>query len=153
MSISLITTKHYNNFRLLGRRKNKAKTNPIKPNLIKAKMNVNSVKTKDYVNGPRLCHLAKQTQFKPNQSQLQTSQLLTHQAKPRVRNEKTHQNTHFLQVYPLFCRFLHLFDPFTTKQNGSFLTLPADYKKTTENKTSIARTPKKRYNNMVHVVY
>jgi len=66
-------TKHYRNFRLLGRRKNKAKTNPIKPNLRKAKMNLSSVKTKEYVNESPLRPPAKtnpkQTQFKPNQTQ------------------------------------------------------------------------------------
>jgi len=44
-------------------------SNPNKPNLKNAKMNLSPVKTKDYRNQPRLRPLAKQTQFRPNQSQ------------------------------------------------------------------------------------
>ncbi len=63
MNISQVLTKHYGNFRLLGRPKNKPNSKPNKPNLRKAKMNVNSVKTKDYRNEPPLRPPAKQTQF------------------------------------------------------------------------------------------
>jgi len=69
MSISLVMTKFYGNFHHLGRCKNKPKTKPIKPNLKNAKMNLSSVKTKDYRNEPPLRPPAKQTQFKPNQTQ------------------------------------------------------------------------------------
>ena len=65
MNISFCLTKHYGNFRILGRRKNKANSNPIKPNLKNAKMNLSSVKTKEYVNEPRLRPPAKQTQSNP----------------------------------------------------------------------------------------
>jgi len=44
---------------------NKPNSNPIKPNLKNAKMNLNSVKTKDYVNESRLRPPAKQTQSNP----------------------------------------------------------------------------------------
>jgi len=45
------------------RLQNKPNSNPIKANLKNAKMNVNSVKTKDYANRPRLRPLPKQSQF------------------------------------------------------------------------------------------
>jgi len=49
--------------------KTKPKQTQFKPNLKNAKMNVNSVKTKDYANEPRLRPPAKQTQNKPNLTQ------------------------------------------------------------------------------------
>jgi len=48
MNINPVMTKHYNSFHFLARPKNKAKTNPIKANLRKAKMNLSPVKTKYY---------------------------------------------------------------------------------------------------------
>jgi len=68
-NISPVMTKPYSNFYPFGRRKNKANSNPIKPNLRKAKMNLSSVKTKEYANQPRLRPTSKQTQFKANQTQ------------------------------------------------------------------------------------
>jgi len=44
---------------------NKPNSKPIKPNFRNAKMNVNSVKTKEYVNEPFLRTPAKQTQSNP----------------------------------------------------------------------------------------
>jgi len=69
MNISPVMTKHYGNFRLLGRPKNKPNSNPIKPNLKNAKMNLSPFKTKEYANEPRIRPLTKQNQFRPNQSQ------------------------------------------------------------------------------------
>jgi len=69
MNINFCLTKHYGNFCLIGRRKNKANSNPIKPNLRKAEMNLSSVKTKDYRNELPLRPTAKKTQNKPNQTQ------------------------------------------------------------------------------------
>jgi len=40
MNINPVTTKHYDNFYLLGRRKNKPNSNPIKANLKNAKINL-----------------------------------------------------------------------------------------------------------------
>ena len=48
---------------------NKPNSKPIKPNLKNAKMNLSSVKTKDYENEPRIHPPAKQSQFKTNQTQ------------------------------------------------------------------------------------
>ncbi len=48
MNVSNIITRNYNNFIPLAGQKNKPKTNQIKPNLQKAKMNINSIITKDY---------------------------------------------------------------------------------------------------------
>jgi len=49
MNVSSILTKDYNNFIPLAGYKNKPNSNPIKPNLRKAKMNVNLTITKDYI--------------------------------------------------------------------------------------------------------
>jgi len=48
MNISVYTTKHYQNFIPLAGQKNKPNSNPIKPNLRKAKMNVSLYVIKDY---------------------------------------------------------------------------------------------------------
>ncbi len=48
MNVSDIITRNYKNFIPLAGYKNKPNSNPIKPNLRKAKMNVNSFITKDY---------------------------------------------------------------------------------------------------------
>jgi len=48
MNVSSVLTKHYENERLCGRRENKAKTNPNKPNFRKAKMKLSFYSTKDY---------------------------------------------------------------------------------------------------------
>jgi len=52
---------------------NKPNSNPNKPNIKNAKMNVNSVKTKDYRNEPRLRPPAKQTQSNPISAQADRS--------------------------------------------------------------------------------
>ena len=69
MNITSFIRKHYENKHLRTRRKNKAKTNPIKPNLLDAQMNLTSFLTKDYEN-KRLCtrreNKPNQTQNKPN---------------------------------------------------------------------------------------
>ena len=80
MSINPVKTKHYGNFRLLGRRKNKPNSNPIKPNLRKAKMNASSVKKREYVNKPPHRPQPKQTQFKANQTQFHRHQQPLNQA-------------------------------------------------------------------------
>jgi len=51
---------------------NKANSNPIKPNLRKAKMNLSSVKTKDYRNELPLRPPVEQTQSNPIQTQFRT---------------------------------------------------------------------------------
>jgi len=48
MNISIVKTMNYNNFIPLAGYKNKPNSNPIKPNLRKAQMSVNSILTKDY---------------------------------------------------------------------------------------------------------
>ncbi len=48
MNVSNIITMNYENFIPLVGQKNKPNSNPIKPNFRKAKMNVNSLITKDY---------------------------------------------------------------------------------------------------------
>jgi len=48
MSANLYDTMDYEKFIPLAGQKNKPNSNPIKPNLQKAQMNVNSLKTKDY---------------------------------------------------------------------------------------------------------
>ena len=63
MNISPVMTKHYEQKQPLRQSENKAKTNPIKTNLRKAKMNLSSVKTKEYVNELPLRPPAKQSQF------------------------------------------------------------------------------------------
>jgi len=48
MNVNLYNTKYYQNFITLAGYKNKPNSNPNKPNFKKAKMNVNSIITKDY---------------------------------------------------------------------------------------------------------
>ncbi len=48
MNANPYNTTDYKNFIPLAGQKNKPKTNPIKPNFQKAKMNINSIITKDY---------------------------------------------------------------------------------------------------------
>ncbi len=48
MNVSNIITRNYKNFIPLAGQKNKPNSNPIKPNLRKAQMNVNLTLTKDY---------------------------------------------------------------------------------------------------------
>jgi len=48
MNVNIYYTKAYNNGTAFRRGKNKPNSNPIKPNLQKAKMNVNLTLTKDY---------------------------------------------------------------------------------------------------------
>ena len=48
MNVSNIITRNYKNFLPLAGQKNKPNSNPIKPNLRRARMNVNSLITKDY---------------------------------------------------------------------------------------------------------
>ena len=48
MNATLFATKDYENETAFRRQKNKPNSNPIKPNLQKAKMNVNVTLTKDY---------------------------------------------------------------------------------------------------------
>jgi len=59
---------------------NKHKTNPIKPNLLNAQMNVNKVLTKDYENVP----LRRRGENKPNQTQFQTGALFTNTKNTKV---------------------------------------------------------------------
>jgi hypothetical protein len=62
MNLSPVITKHYGNFHLLGRRKNKPNSNPIKPNFLETQMNINPVMTKHYGN----FHLLGHRKNKPN---------------------------------------------------------------------------------------
>jgi len=75
MNVNKVLTKDYENKTLGQRGKNKPNTNPIqtqtKPISEKAKMNVTSIITKGYENKPRFRAKAKQTQYKPNQTQFQ----------------------------------------------------------------------------------
>jgi hypothetical protein len=48
MNVNIYNTKDYKNFIPLAGYKNKPNSNPNKPNFRKAKMNVNSLITKDY---------------------------------------------------------------------------------------------------------
>ncbi len=48
MNVSNIITRNYKYFIPLAGQKNKPNSNPIKPNLRKAQMNINSLITKDY---------------------------------------------------------------------------------------------------------
>ena len=48
MNVSNVKTMNYKNFIPLSGQKNKPNSNPIKPNFLKAKMNINSPITKDY---------------------------------------------------------------------------------------------------------
>ncbi len=48
MNLSNVKTMNYKIFIPLVGQKNKPNSNPIKPNFLKAKMNVNSLTTKDY---------------------------------------------------------------------------------------------------------
>ena len=48
MNVSIFSQMNYEIFIPLAGQKNKPNSNPIKPNLQKAKMNVNSIITKDY---------------------------------------------------------------------------------------------------------
>jgi len=63
MNITFCLTKLYGNFYLFGRRKNKPNSNPIKPNLKNAKMNLSPVMTKHYEQKTLLPPSAKQSQF------------------------------------------------------------------------------------------
>jgi len=97
MNVTKVLTKDYENKTLGERGKNKANSKPIKPNFPDTQMNVSKVLTKDYENiaNCKLCenkantnpiqtqtkpiyppHAAKQTQYKPNQSQFQTKYTL-----------------------------------------------------------------------------
>jgi len=70
MSISPFITNPYGNYHLLGRRKNKPNSNPIKPNRLKTKMNTTFCLTNHYEQKntapPSSQTKPKQTQFKPN---------------------------------------------------------------------------------------
>ncbi len=48
MNVNLLITMNYKDFIPLAGQKNKPNSNPIKPNCQKAKMDVNSLITKDY---------------------------------------------------------------------------------------------------------
>jgi len=48
MNLNCLYTKYYKNFIPLAGQKNKPNSNPIKPNLKRAQMNVKSLITKDY---------------------------------------------------------------------------------------------------------
>jgi len=76
MNINLVTTKNYENISLLGRCQNKPNSKPIKPNLKNAKMNLNFYLSKDYEQKPPLGQAAKQSQFKPNQTQFRTQPMM-----------------------------------------------------------------------------
>ncbi|GAI37054.1 unnamed protein product, partial [marine sediment metagenome] len=73
MNVNKAITRDYENETLGKRGKNKPNTNPIQsqtnPISEKAKMNVTSIITKGYENKPRFRAKAKQTQYKPNQTQ------------------------------------------------------------------------------------
>ena len=73
INATLFATKDYENKWQRRVRKNKPKTNPIQtqtnPISEKPKMNLNSYSTKDYDNKPCFPAPAKQTQFKPKQTQ------------------------------------------------------------------------------------
>jgi len=92
MNVNKVLTKDYENKPPRPTRKNKANSKPNKANFKKAQMNVNKVLTKDYENKPPRPtrknkantnpiqtqsnpisppHAAKQTQYKPNQTQFQ----------------------------------------------------------------------------------
>jgi len=65
MNLTSLITVNYENKSNWKLGENKPNTNPIKPNLLNAQMNVNKVLTKDYENKPPFRTTAKQTQSKP----------------------------------------------------------------------------------------
>jgi len=80
MNVCVFTQKAYENWTLGERGKNKANSKPIqsqtKPIPEKAKINVNNSISKDYENKSHFWVKAKQTQFKPKQTQFQGQKML-----------------------------------------------------------------------------
>jgi len=69
MNVNKVLTKDYINKTVGERGKNEPKTNPIKANLLKAKMNVNKVITKDYENLSNWAICENKPNSKPIQTQ------------------------------------------------------------------------------------
>ena len=73
MNVNKVITKEYENKPNWTLGENEPKTNPIKPNFKKAKMNVTSILTVGYENKPPIRALKKQTQFLKRQKPMQAS--------------------------------------------------------------------------------
>jgi len=99
INATLCATKDYENKWQRRVRKNKPKTNPIQtqtnPISEKPKMNLNFYSTKAYDNKPPLRPPAKQTQFKPNQTQFPLAQSPHPSQLPTPRNTTYEIQTQF----------------------------------------------------------
>jgi hypothetical protein len=85
MNVSPVVTRDYKKKPNWALGENEPKTNPIKANFKKAKMNVTSILTVGYENKPHIWAPKKRTQFSKRQKPIQTSLPKGIMKKPRFR--------------------------------------------------------------------